>query len=148
MATKFGDVYDALRSKISSTLTTHTELNNPYFLEDDADIMFDRAWALSIGPSTNTNRNICPLVTVGRDFVLTLTERYFAPSRDITARVTAEKTMFNYQLDILKEFADYTTTDIIKVEYISDNGLEFLEGDRFGFLVLQTLINVEYYENV
>ena len=138
---------DRLRTKITSTLTTHTELNNPYFLNDDADLMFDQAWALSIGPGENTNREFCNKLTVSRDFIITLTQRFYAPSRDITARLTAEKTIFNYQLDLLAGLCDYTTADIIKVSYVSDNGTEYLDGDRIGFLVLQTLVNVEYFEN-
>jgi hypothetical protein len=147
MSSKFSDVYNELRTQISTTLSTHTELNNPYFLEDDADVMFDQAWALSITSGVNTRRQGCPFITIGRDFVITLTQRYFSPSRDITARVEAENKMFNYQLDLLKVLVDYTSSNIIDIRYESDNGLEFLEGDRFGFLVLQTLVTVEYEEN-
>jgi hypothetical protein len=146
MSTKFTSVYDSLRAAIAAVLTTHRELNNPYILTDDADIMYDKAWTLAIGSGTNTNRTISPYVNIGREFNIVIAQKYSAPQRDITARLTAEKTLLNYQLDVLKALEPYTTTDIIKVNYVSDSGIEFLGGDRIGYLILQTLISVEYFE--
>lgn len=146
MSTKFTSVYDSLRTTIAAAITGHRELNNPYILDDDADIMFDKSWTLAIGSAVNTQRSQCPYVTVGREFNFILAQKYSAPHRDITARVDAEKTILNYQLDVLKVLEPYTTSDIIKVSYVSDNGIEFLGGDRIGYLILQTLINVEYFE--
>lgn len=146
MSTKFTSVYDSLRATIAGVLTTHRELNNPYILTDDADIMYDKAWTLAIGSATNTQRSQCPYVTIGREFNIILAHKYSSPHRDISSRITAEKAILNYQLDVLKVLEPYTTSDIIKVSYVSDNGIEFLGGDRIGYLILQTLVSVEYFE--
>ena len=148
MSTKFTSVYDSLRTAITGVLTTHRELNNPYILTDDADIMYDKAWTLAIGSAENTRRSQCPYLTIGREFNLILAHKYNAPHRDIASRITAEKAILNYQLDVLKVLEYYTTSDIVKVSYISDNGIEFLGGDRIGYLILQTLISVEYLETI
>ena len=141
-------VYDEIRSQISGVLTTHTELNNPYFIEDDADVNFDNGWCVGLGAADNTNRYVCNKLTVSRDFTFTLTKRVFAVDRDITKRITAEKALFEYQMDVLKVLDIYTSDVVVKMRYTSDNGLEFLDGDRFGILMLQTTINVEYFENL
>ena len=92
MASDFSTSYDEIRTKIASVLgITYTELNNPYFVEDEADIMLAKGWTLGIADSNNSNRTICNKITFRRDLVITMTKRYYAPSRDITARVTAEK---------------------------------------------------------
>ena len=148
MSTKFTTVYDSLRTVITTVLTTHRELNNPYILTEDADIMYDKAWTLAIGGAQNTQRSQCPYLTIGRDFNLILAQKYSAPHRDITSRLTAEKAILNYQLDALKALENYTSVDILKISYQNDNGIEFLGGDRIGYLVLQTLINVEYLEQI
>lgn len=149
MSTTFNDVYDDVRTICQTVFSTRTELNNPYFVEDDADIMFDNAWTLSIGASTNSNRFICGKASMLRDFVVVLVNRYFAPSRDINARITAEKTIVNAQIDLIKYIEAQPQTDnIVQIRYDSDGGIEFLEGDRFGFLVLQTTIQVEYLETL
>jgi hypothetical protein len=148
MSTKFTSVYDTLRAAIAGVLTTHRELNNPYILTEDVDIMYDRAWTLAIGGAQNTQRSSCPYITIGREFNLILAQKYSAPQRDIAARLTAEKALLNYQLDALKILESTTSVDILKINYQSDNGIEFLGGDRIGYLVLQTLINVEYLEQI
>jgi hypothetical protein len=149
MSTTFNNVYDDLRTILSTVLSGRTELNNPYFIEDDSDIMFDNAWTVSVGAAQNTDRFVCGKATMRREFILTLANRYFAPSRDISARITAEKTIVNAQLDVIKYIeASPQTVNILQMRYEGDNGLEFLEGDRFGFLILQSTITVEYLENL
>lgn len=147
MTTKFNSVYDQFRAILSTVYSGRTELNNPYFLEDDADIMFKTAYCVALSSGENTNRTICAASSIQRDFLVILADRYYAPSRDIAARIVAEKAIINAQLDLIKYIeASPTTTDIVRMSFVSDNGLEFLAGDRFGFLVLQSLIRVEYIE--
>ena len=143
----FSDVYDGLRTFIPTILTTHTELNNPYDIEDDSDIMYDKSWSLAIGPGENTKRILCNYVTVERDYTLVLTRRYFAPSRDIDARVAAEKLMFEDQMLVIKALVNEPqTASAEKISYNGDTGLQFIGGDRTGFLYLETSLLVEYFE--
>jgi hypothetical protein len=144
---KFSTSYDELRARIAATLTSHTELNNPYFIEDEADIMFDEGWTVGLGDSVNTGREICDKITFGREFIITMTKRYYAPARDIAARIAAEKDIFNDQITLLGELVAYSTDSIVKIDYVSDSGINFLAGDRFGILQLDTTITLEYFED-
>jgi hypothetical protein len=72
----------------------------------------------------------------------------FLTNRDITNRIIAEKALFEDQITLVKKFELATSSAISKIEYVSDNGLEFLEADRFGILVLQFVIRVEYFETI
>ena len=139
--------YDELRTKIAATLTDYTEINNPYLIEDEADVMYHLGWTIGLADSVNTNRTICNKITFGRDFIITMTKRYYAPSRDITARVTAEKTLFDDQITLLKELVVFTSDAIVKISYTNDSGINFLAGDRFGILQLDTTITLEYFES-
>ena len=146
---KISSIYDELRTLVGTQLSSHTELNNPYDITDDADTMFDKGWAVGLGPASNTQRQVGCNMSVARDFVVTITRRYFTPSRDIANRIAAEKLLFEDQLLVIKDIeTNPSSSNIAKMVFIGDNGLEFLEGDRFGFIILQSTINVEYFEQL
>lgn len=141
-------IYDTLRTQLATTLSSHTELNNPYVLEDEADIMFDAGWTIGLFEGENTNRNLCPKLSLSRNFTVTVTRRTFSPDRDITERVTAEKALFEDMISVIQDLQCMEDANISKIEYVSDNGLEFLLGDRFNILLIQATFNVEYFENL
>jgi hypothetical protein len=143
----FSTAYDELRVRIASVLTTYTELNNPYVITDDSDLMFDSGWTVGIADAVNTNRTICNKITFGRDLIITLTNRYYGTSRDISARVAAEKTLLDDQIALLQNLVVYTTDAIVKIAYVNDGGINFLAGDRFGILQLDTTISLEHFES-
>jgi hypothetical protein len=148
LSTKFNDVYNEIRALCASVYSDRQELNNPYFVEDDSDLMFDSAYAVGIAGAENSNRTLCANATILRRFNVILTNRYMAPSRDIPTRVTAEKKIINAQLDLVKYLEQNpTTANTIRIKWVSDNGLEFLQGDRFGFFVLVNTIECEYFES-
>ena len=140
--------YDEIRALIASTLSDYTELNNPYVIEDEADLMFDQGWTVGLADAINTNRKICNKITFGRDLVITMTKRYYAPSRDITARITAEKELFDDQKTLLGDLIVFTSSAVVKIAYTNDSGISFLAGDRFGILQLDTTITLEYFETL
>jgi len=139
--------YDEIRAQIASTLPNYTELNNPYVIEDEADLMFYEGWTVGIADAANTNRTICNKITFGRDFIITMTKRYYAPSRDIAARTVAEKELFDDQITLLKDLVVFTSDAVVKIAYTNDSGVNFLAGDRFGILQLDTTITLEYFES-
>jgi len=145
---KISTVYDEIRALIPANLSGYTELNNPYTITDEADLNFDKGYAVGLGAGTNTNRLLSCAMSISRDFVLTLTKRMFLTNRDITNRIIAEKALFEDQITLVKKFELATSSAISKIEYVSDNGLEFLEADRFGILVLQFVVRVEYFETI
>ena len=149
MSTKFTSVYDEIRTAISTLYSTKTEINNPYTLEENADIDMKDSWGIAIRAGSNSNRVLCGQATVKRNIEVSLLKRVAMPEKDVTARITGEKALFNDQLDMIKYFeGSPTTTNTVNVRFISDSGIEFLEGDRFGFLVLRSTLELEYVENV
>jgi hypothetical protein len=142
----FENAYDQIRSVIASTLTSYTELNNPYIVTDEADIMLASGYTVGIAEGENSNRNICNRITINRSFVVILTKRYYAPSRDILARVTAEKAIVNDQISILKTLTGYSSNEVVRINYANDSGINFFGDERYGILQLDTIINVEYFE--
>ena len=138
--------YDELRALIPANLSGYTELNNPYVISDEVDLNFDKGYAVGLGAGINTKRLVSPYISIARDFTVTLTKRMFLTNRDITNRLLAEKALFEDQITLIKKFEIATSQAISKIEYVSDTGLEFLEADRFGILVLQFVVRIEYFE--
>jgi hypothetical protein len=141
-------IYDALLALIPTILTTHEELNNPYLLEDTSDIDMEKGWTLGFGPGENTQRLLGAQITYNRSFILTITRRSFGHLRDKALRITTEKLLFEDQKILINGIEKYTNASIENIIFVGDNGLEFLNGDRFGILLIQNNVSVEYFEDI
>ena len=144
-------MYDALTTIITTALPTHKELNNPYFPENDAEIQYDAAFGLAYAGGLNVNGNPrSGNEQRQRDFIITLTKRKFATSRDKTSRITAEKDLMEDWTTMVDAIAEAprlgTPSPVQQAFYVSDDGVEFLRLDRnrSNILLIRTVIQVEY----
>jgi hypothetical protein len=147
--------YDAIRTKIGTTLSTHTELSNPYFVDKDSDLTFVKAWALAFGDGTNTNRQISCHLTIQRDFIFVVTRKIFKTTHanSIDLRIAVEKNLFEDQFLVIKELekdpaVNAASSGIAKIAYVQDGGLEFVRSDRTDLIMIQTIMSLEYFENI
>jgi len=145
---KISTVYDELIALVPTILTAHTQLNNPYLLEDEADIQMERGWTLGFGDGENTMRVVGSKISYRRTFILTITRRVFGHLRDYEARIAVEKLLLDDQKALINGIDKYTSNNFAKIEFVGDNGLEFLSGDRFGILLIQNNVAVEYFEDI
>jgi hypothetical protein len=149
MSTKFTLVYDDIRNKVKALWPTKVEVNNPYIIEDEADIRLKDSFGIAIGAGSNTNRVICGSSSTTRSFNIAIVKKHSSPSEEISARVIAEKALLNDLFDLQKYFDSNPSSDnIINIRYVNDNGIEFLNGDRFGYLMLRSTFEAEYSENL
>ena len=142
-------IYDELLALVPTILTDHEQLNNPYFIDDETDIKFEKGWTLGFGPGQNTNREVGARFSWNRTFVLSISRRVFAHFRDYDQRITDEKLLLEDQKQLINGLEPYTSTAIANIRFVGDNGLEFLPGEggsRFGFLLIHNNVSVEYFE--
>lgn len=149
--------YDDITAVITSVFPNHNELINPYVLELNDDLTFDKAWGLAIGEGENSNLQLGCRLSVDRNFRLTLTRKIFAGQLQrnveaIAARRATEKQLFEDQYLILKEFeTNPTITDssvITKFVWQSDNGLELLKTEKSDIIFLTTVLKLTYLEEL
>jgi hypothetical protein len=149
------DIYDAIASEITTALPSHRELNNPYFPENDAELSYDTAYGLAFAEGSNLLTNPRSGVEVrNRNFIVTLTRRKFATSRDRASRKTAEKNLLEDWTTLMDAFAEAPRLGnpslVQQFFYSSDDGIEFLSLDRnrTNILLIRTNMTVEYEQIV
>ena len=146
--------YDAIRSAIGTILPDHTELSNPYFVERESDLNFNKAWGLAFGDATNSNRNISCRLSVQRDFIFVITRKIFKTShRAIDTRIAEEKLLFEDQFLVIQALEkspviNASSSGIAKIAYVQDGGLEFVRSDQTNLIMIQTIMNLEYFEDL
>lgn len=152
-------IYDAVESSITTALSGYQTLNNPYRLENNAEITFHTAYGIAVSDGSNLNGNEqSGHEQRTRNFVIHLTRRKFATSRDATARENTEKALLEDWTTLLNAWATNPTlrnatvpnTGIQRAYYESDGGIEFvsLDKSRDGILVISTVLTVEYEASV
>ena len=144
--------YDAIRTMIGTTLSTHTELSNPYFVDKDSDLNFTTAWTLGFGAGTNTKRNLNCKLSVQQDLVFVVTRKIFKTThRTIDVRIETEKSLFEDWTLVISEIESNPTlgsSSISKLEWVQHNGIEFIRSDRTDLIMIQTIISLDYFENL
>lgn len=146
--------YDTIRTTIAGILPDHVELSNPYFIDRDADLNFTKAWALGFGDGNNSNRQISCHLTIQRDFIFVVTRKIFKTShRAIDIRIDVEKALFEDQFLVIKELEknpaiNASSSGIAKIEFVQDGGLEFVRSDRTDLIMIQTIMSLEYFEDL
>jgi hypothetical protein len=149
--------YDDITAVITTILPNHNELINPYVIELNDDLTFDKAWGLAIADGENTNLQLGCRLSVDRNFRFTLTRKIFAGQLQrnlsaVTARRDTEKQLFEDQYLVLKELeTNPTITDstvITKLVWSNDNGLELLRTEKSDIIFLTTVLKLTYLEEL
>lgn len=144
-------IYDRLRTVMSTALPTHIELANPYVIDADADLNFEKGYAIGFADAINSNRFVGCKMSVTRDFVITITRQLFTTDRDIESRITTEKDLLEDHFTVIKEFENNPNLEdssIVKAIFVQDGGLEFIRVERTDLLMIQSVFNIEYFEDL
>ncbi len=143
-------IYDAIYTRVATLLPNHKELKVPRFIELNDTLFLKKGFAVSIGAAINTNRVFACKLSLQREVTLTNTLQIFATDRDATTRKTVEKQLLEDQFLLIKNIEqDPTLTQVTnQINFISDNGIQdiFIEAD--SFIMIQSLINFEYFEDL
>lgn len=146
------DVYDALVTRVTTVLSTHSRLVNPYEILENNKQLLEKGVGIAIGPGVNTKRLVSCQLSVARDFIVVVTRIVRANQFDITSRVATEKQLFEDQKLLIDDvegsprLGDPTAVTLSAFE--SDSGLEFIFADSNAFIKLDTIIRVEYIDSL
>ena len=90
------------------------------------------------------------MATVERGLTITLTVKWRGTQKDITLRQTAEKLLLEDQFLLINYFtanAGMTISQVWKIVYNGDNGIEFIFTDKQNYLQIVSNFSLEYSEN-
>lgn len=150
MTTKVSSVYDALVTLIGTTLSSYTKIMNPYIPEDNAEIFMVKGYGVGFGAATNTERLLACKLSVLRNFKVVLINQVVVTDHDELGHAALEKSILEDSIKILSALETDTTLNgnAVKSKYVTDSGIEFLEGDRTKYLLLEIDVEIEYFENL
>lgn len=148
------DIFDAFNTTVSTALTSHKELDNPYFLEKDSQITLAQAYGVKMGPGENLlgNEN-SGQEQRQREVGLVLTRRKFATRGDITERKSVEKQLFEdltLVLDAVAQDPKLGLSSVQRFLYSVDTGVQFLQlsDGRNDIYFLEATFLLEYEQEV
>lgn len=146
--TKIADIYDGIITKVGTAATGYVRVPDPYTLTANSALLINKGYGLSIGPGTNTERYVGCLATWERQFTIGLIAQVFTTENDTINRASAEKAMLDVHRAILLAFESDPTigATCMKSVITDDTGIQYEEGERSKFLVLEITLSVEYQE--
>lgn len=138
-----------MEEAITGALPTYQKLSNPYTVSDNPDTFLREGYGITIG-SAQQSRITQGSVGVQRTLSFILTKEVFATESDDATRTSTWLELINEQLAVLKLFeADFTLGgSVLKIEYNSDEGIQFVQNKSDKFLELKTNVSVLYIESV
>lgn len=149
--TQISTIHDAIVTKISSNLTSHKQLPNPYILEANTDLFLQKGFGVAIGAGVRTDRYVSnQIVTWERSFIITLTEKITTTESNITAKETITKTLLEDHFTLLKKFDQdiSLTLSALGVTFTSDGGFDYVEFNGRPHFVCEIELLVEYQEDI
>lgn len=143
----FTEAYDQVRTELKTLFSTYNELDNPYDLSKNADLELKQSYGITISGGINTSRTMSNRADITREFGIILCRRTNATRNDTAARILTEKSLFEDLTSIVKRF-QCRIPNVLRSRYLSDNGVEFLGGDRYNYYILSTVFEIEYSESL
>lgn len=142
-------VHAAYISLIETALPTYVRIPDPYDPEKNASLILDKGYGLGFGPANNTERMKCPQLSIAREFFVVLTNKIVSLENDSNQRGSIEKSLFEDHFALVKAVeADPTLGGAAVItKYVSDGGLEFLNGEQAKHFLIEIVFESEYFES-
>lgn len=146
----FSLLYDAIVDRIEAVLPSHTRLPNPYKVNENTELYLRQGFGVALGAATNTNRELSCRISVGRDFSVVLTRKFYSIESGVSNKESVEKQLIEDQILLIRDFCDNSALPgaLGIVSYSSDGGIEYVFNEKDNFLVLNTTFTVEYFETI
>lgn len=139
--------HSTIVTRLGSVLTGYTRIPNPYQVEFNPEPLLKKGYGVKVGPAINTNLQIADL-TLGRDFTVVLSRKVDAHEHDAAARGTAEKSLMEDLLLVIKDLVTNSGLNgdsvVTSTNYQGDSGISFV-GE--GIIYTEAEFRVDYFES-
>lgn len=148
--TNISDIYDSLHTNVTSVLTSHTRITDPYNLDQNNDQFIRLGYGIAVLPGEKVNREICNKIWWSQPFAIPVTRKVVAREFDAVGKGTGEKNLLEdlYLLKNLFYKQDLQITGANRVNVLTDGGIEFIHTDKMSFVAMSLNIEVEYFETL
>lgn len=149
MTTKITSILDLFNTFIIETFATKTKIPNPFDTASNNDNLLKNGYGIHLSSGSVSDLDYPQFVVYDRSLVVTLTKEIFRVQSDTDVLFDVQKTLLEEQNTLVTSLAKNRTfdNDIIRVEFSGDNGIEFIYGDKFNFLKLESTFVLSYRED-
>lgn len=152
MAARVNDIYDAWIAVIESTLPGYSRLADPYNPTENVNLILKKGYGIGFGAGVNTERLTKPKMSTVREFNVLLTNQITATESNATARAELEKALFEDHAALVKAVeASASLNDgtlCYTTKWVSDTGVDFIDGERAKYFALELIFESEYFETL
>jgi hypothetical protein len=151
---KISTIYDELYTLISGAFPSKNELINPYELTDNHEQILFNGYGIAWEIGTDTEQFNKQLLAFDREFIVVSTRSYHSTDLDTSPKKTAEKSLYEDQLTIIKtlkafsEKSNNPTSTVEDIQFIDDNGIELVFNDAQRYLSLASRFKMTYFEKL
>jgi hypothetical protein len=143
-------VFDTIRTKVASILSSNIELPNSYDLIDNPSTILEQGWGIKLGPSTQDQGDFCN-ITTNRTISVVVTGIVFRTEGDVEPFITAAKDLAEKSNSLVIEMEKNDQLGIeqslISIDFLTDLGLQFIYTDNKSFLYNEISFNVKISES-
>jgi hypothetical protein len=145
--------YAALLTRIETVLDTanqkYKRIPNPYQIDENAELELRKGYGLAVLDAENTNRQVNCKVSIARNMEVVLTRLYTGKVEDAPGRAGLEQLLLEDQHLIINDLEQDISINgsTMYTRYVSDSGIEFVQGVAGRFLMLKTQFSLEYMED-
>jgi len=144
--------FDTFLARLTAIYPTHKRLSNPYKAEENSELVLNKGFGLAFGASTNSNRQISCQLSYQRDFIVVLTRVVRANEFAISKKDDTAKSLVEDWFLLVESVEKDPTLDVAgnqtNLQYVSDNGVEFVFSEKDNFYKIETTISLEIFENL
>lgn len=145
--------YDNFVTRIDAVLTSGNgwiKLPHAYNIEKNPEIMLKQGYAISIGSGQNTRRLLSNIVSISREFTVTITRALETLDLEVTGRQSIEKQLFEDLKLIIADVEKNTTLNAGEIfcGYSGDSGIEYIDGETAEFAQVRANFTIEYFETI
>ena len=142
----FDTIHDEIYSTISATFPTKTELKNPYDIADNDGHMLKNGYGVVIGAISLSDAFSRQIRQFRRDVRISLTKRILSSDQKTSIRKAAEKSLVSDELTLITALKNNISSEF--VEFVGDEGIEYIFDEREDYIRLQCNFIINYVENV
>jgi hypothetical protein len=150
---KISTVYDTLLTRLDAVLTSASSWNrlpNPYNIEENPSLFLRQGYGIAIGSGSNQNQSQCGLVRIKRTVSVVISRKVDATELGVTDKDTGHKQLLEDMRSVLADFEKNValSNDIANVIFVSDSGINFVNGEDENYVYSEMQFAVDYFENI
>lgn len=150
-------LYDAIRAAIPtySRFVSKKEIPNAYSLEDNASTYLEDSWGIIIGAGVRSEVDTpiidCQVTTVRTISIVITRSVYDVHNVGVEVNEVAKELLLDAR-ELRGNFLDLGKFGVLQggeeIIYVGDNGVEFVQGDKFNLISTQLDFTFELIETI